>query len=265
MSISSFNREGKLVASSPKKSLGNKYYPNFKMQELPDEVSLLLLEKVPIKDLPSFCNTNKQYQNLCSDKYFWLRTFEREGLTLLEEGTDLPSWMSIYRASFLSREKADYILSLYEKKRRPRLDLFKPIPLHKIRHAELLGKEDPQLSALISINLYAKQISDARELEEFSYTQTIPLVQFTYIEGYSLREKTYLHVSKTEETFLLSVEDKENDAKLERTISKDRTRDILYRLAYYGLLKLNPFILETYKREREDNPRRRARFPLLTS
>nr|WIL02781.1 DNA-directed RNA polymerase subunit [Cedratvirus borely] len=235
------------------------------MQELPDEVSLLVLEKVPIRDLSSFCNSNKQYQRLCSDKYLWRGIFEREGLTLLEEGTDLPSWMSIYRASLLSREKADYVLSLYEKKRRPRLDLFQPIPLYKIRHVELLGEADPDLSALISIDFYSKQVRDARELEEVSFREDIPLVEFTYLDRDEIPKELYLHLSKRGDEFIFSVEDKENESDWERQISKEEARDILYRLSYYGLLELDPSILATYKREKGDNPRRRVRLPLLTS
>ncbi|SHO33528.1 F-box domain [Cedratvirus A11] len=235
------------------------------MQELPDEVSLLVLEKVPIRDLAAFCNSNKQYQNLCSDKYLWRGIFEREGLTLLEQGTDLPSWMSIYRASLLSREKADYVLSLYEKKRRPRLDLFKPIPLYKIRHVELLGEADPDLSALISVDFYSKQVRDTRELEEVSFREDIPLVEFAYLDRDDIPEELYLHLSKRGDEFIFSVEDKENDADLERVISKEEARDILYRLSYYGLLELDPSILATYKREKGGNPRSRVRLPLLTS
>lgn len=239
----------------------------FTMQELPDEIALSILQEVPVEDLPAFCASNRQYRGLCSDRYLWYSIFEKEGLTLLEEGTDLPSWLAVYRGSVLSREKADYILSLYQKERRGWIDVFKRIPLYKIRDASLLGEEeDPELSELVSIDLYSKQLRDAQGLQDTSFTEPIPYNQFSYTEGVEVSEETFLVITKRGKEFVLSVEDKENHADLERTISEEQTRNILYRLAYYGLLKLDPSIFAVYKREQQGGrPQRPRRLPLLTS
>nr|WIL04932.1 F-box domain-containing protein [Cedratvirus duvanny] len=234
------------------------------MQELPDEVALMILEKVPIEDLSSFCSTNKQYQNLCFDKHLWYRIFEREGLTLLEEGNDLPSWMAIYYNSLLSKEKADYVFSLYEEKRRPFLSMFKPIPLYKIRHVELLGEQEDAslLSSLISVDTYREQIKKTRELTQALLNRNLPDVNFNKVYVSKPPKQRNFVISKRDDEFIFLVGGELLlEPEIERSISKEETKDILYRLSYYNLLELHESIFSTY--ERETNTNRRYK-PLMT-
>lgn len=222
------------------------------MQELPDEVTLFVLEQVPIEDLPAFCASNKQYRALCSDSYFWHRVFEREGLVILEEGIDLPSWMAIYQNSLLSEQRAEYILSLYERTRRARLSLFNPIPLYQIRHVELLGEKDATLSSLITRELYYKQLRDVQN-------KSLPMFN---PNSKNIPPEKYLSLSKRGEDFILSVYDEADESFLEQVVSKERSKDILYRLAYYGLLQMHESIFSVYAREssgQDGNRRMRSR------
>lgn len=240
------------------------------MQEVPDEVALYILEQVPVEDLPAFCASSKKYRGLCSDRQLWYSIFEREGLVLLEEGTDLVSWLVIYRASVLAREQADYVLSLYQKKRRGWLDMFKRIPLYQIKSSRLLGEEDSELDQFISEDTHGKQLRDALKMQEAAFGTDVPLVEFSYLDRSVIPEENYLVVTKRGEEFVLTVEDKENEERLNRTIDQIKLRDILYRLAYHALLELDPTIFTVYTREKESQasrPRTRGRIilPRLTA
>ena len=224
------------------------------MQDLPDEVALSILEEIPVDELGSFCKTNKQYRNLCSDRQLWQRIFQRQGLVLLEEGSDLPSWVAIYRNSLISRDKANYILSLYEVKRRPNLSICKPVPLYEIRHAELLGEEDPSLSSLISQDIYRKQLLETRELTNSLQGRNLPLLRLP--ETNKIPDPKYFFLSKRGDEFSARVAFIDQFGQSwSKSISKERTRDIIYRLCYYGLFKLHESIFSSYE-ETQTRPRR---------
>nr|WIL02921.1 DNA-directed RNA polymerase subunit [Cedratvirus borely] len=231
------------------------------MQELPDEVALMILEGVPVEELPSFCASNKRYRSICSDRLFWLDTFTRTGLPLLEEGVDFTSWVAIYRNSLLAKKKSDYIISFYEKKRTAWLNMCEPVPLYKIRHVELLGEEDPKLSALISVDIYSRQLKNTQELEERLRENGLPQVGFGQTKAPVSRS---LNLGKRGDDFLLSVYSEGNiRVNLERIISKEKAGDILYRLCYYDLFEPHRTLFSTY---REENRQKSTwRFPAMIS
>nr|WIL03922.1 DNA-directed RNA polymerase subunit [Cedratvirus plubellavi] len=230
------------------------------MQELPDEVALMVLEKLPVGDLPAFCASNKQYRRLCSDRHIWLDIFSRKGLPLLEEGVSFTSWIVVYRNSLLAKRKSDYIISFYEKTRTAWLFICNPIPLYQIRHAELLGEENLELSTLIDEDIYGQQIRDTQSMEKKMQMFNLPeenFVQPKRIVG------LFLSLSKRGEEFVLQVENQPsvNKAVFEQKISKERTRDILYRLCYYNLFQPHQTFFTEYAEE--NRKRSTARFPPL--
>lgn len=223
------------------------------MQELPDEVALSILEKVPVEDLPAFCASNRQYRALCSDKYLWLDIFSKKGLPVLEEGRDFTSWVLIYRNSLLAKKKADYFISFYEKTRPAWLYVCNPVPLYQIRHAELLGEENARLSTLIDQDIYGQQIKDARELDKSLQSHDLPeenLAQPKRVVG------LFLSLSKRGEEFVLQVQYLPSASKpmFEKKVSKERSRDILYRLSYYNLLQPHYTFFTEYKEEHASQP-----------
>lgn len=218
------------------------------MQDLPDEVALSILEQVPVEDLPAFCASNKQYRRLCSDKYLWLDIFERQGLPVLEEGRNFVSWVVIYRNSLLAKKKADYFISFYEKSRPAWLSVCEPIPLYQVRHAELLGEENAELSTLIDEDMYGQQIRETLDLQSKLQERGLPEKNFVRTQQ---SEGMFLTLSKRGEKFLLRVEFKPpiHKTMFEERVSKERVRDILYRVCYYNLFQPHHTFFSTYKKE----------------
>ena len=230
------------------------------MQDLPDEVALSILEQVPLEDLPAFCASNRQYRALCSEKYLWSNIFSRKGLSVLEEGRDIVSWVLIYRNSLLAKRKVDYFISFYEKSRPSWLYVCKPVPLYQIRHTELLGEENTKLSTLIEEDVYAQQIKGAQELNTRLRVLGLPEENFTEPKRVT---GLFLSLIKRGEEFILKVEyiPSVREVVFEQRVSKERARNILYRLCYYNLFEPHQTFFIQYVEE--NRQRSTTRFPPL--
>ncbi|SOB74000.1 hypothetical protein BQ9231_00117 [Cedratvirus lausannensis] len=232
------------------------------MQELPDEVVFSILEQVPVEDLPAFCASNRQYRALCSEKYLWSNIFSRKDLRVLEEGRDIVSWVLIYRNSLLAKRKADYFISFYEKSRPSWLYVCNPVPLYQIRHAELLGEENIKISALIEEDIYAQQIKGAQAINTRLRVHGLPEENFTEPKRVT---SLFLSLSKRGEEFVLKIEyiPSVSKAVVEQRVSKERARDILYRLCYYNLFEPDQTFFTEYAEE--NRQRSTWRFPAMIS
>ncbi|SHO33304.1 Hypothetical protein BQ3484_236 [Cedratvirus A11] len=59
----------------------------------------LFLSMTDPEELTNSCYASEYGREICSDAEFWEEKFTREGLLLLEEGSDIDSWLEIYRKS----------------------------------------------------------------------------------------------------------------------------------------------------------------------
>nr|WIL03499.1 hypothetical protein Cplu_251 [Cedratvirus plubellavi] len=59
----------------------------------------LFLSMTDPEELTNSCYASEYGREICSDAEFWEEKFRREGLLLLEEGSDIDSWLEIYRKS----------------------------------------------------------------------------------------------------------------------------------------------------------------------
>ncbi|SPN79816.1 F-box domain-containing protein, partial [Brazilian cedratvirus IHUMI] len=182
-----------------------------------------------------------------------LDIFSKKGLPVLEEGRDFTSWVLIYRNSLLAKKKADYFISFYEKTRPARLYVCDPVPLYKIRHAELLGEENVRLSTLIEEDIYGQQIKRVQDLNTRLRVHDLPeenLAQPKRVVG------LFFSLSKRGEEFVLQVQYLPSASKpmFEQKVSKERARDILYRLSYYNLLQPHYTFFTEYKEEHVSQP-----------
>lgn len=82
-------------------------------KNVPLEVYINFLIDLPVDDLINACSSNKENRELCSSS-FWKDKFVREGIPLLEEGTNFPSWLAIYTESIYAKRFQKVYFSLFD-------------------------------------------------------------------------------------------------------------------------------------------------------
>ncbi|SPN79318.1 F-box domain-containing protein [Cedratvirus Zaza IHUMI] len=82
------------------------------MQDLPIELQEeILFSFSQVTDLARVCSSSRQSRQICSSASFWRAKFRREGLPLLEEGSNFSQWLGIYDRSLKAVQVANAKIS----------------------------------------------------------------------------------------------------------------------------------------------------------
>lgn len=225
----------------------------------------ILLSK-PVEELNSLCR-NEEYYEICSSPSFWMSYFEKRGLAILKKGVDFKSWYNLYLASREAKQIATIITrEMVEGVARV------TVPLYKVQDPKIIEIEEIDLKAIeefLEVARLEGEVEEAeRELKELE-REYGDVIADAYRGGSSSEELNEImermadlreFVQQTEERAYLSLYE-ENDKivyqlwaegrlkregtffnervrekKLTFIISPEELENLLYRLAFFGLV-----------------------------